>query len=344
LADPTVPTSLSVDAPAAPTVPTSPSVDALAEAKGPPLAGLSLTEAPATAATPAFFWGTIDLTAPGFVGPPRDRMTIGLGPDNSLRYVSWKTLPMLPKSFGDADSDYPVSGSRTVVPLAISPTYTATVLDSSIATPDHFLLRYHVLDEGGSCDYIESTEGTRNGNGWSVVYSLEGKLLGAAMDAHAQGTLFPGDPDASVPEPGQASLWFAPVALSAPGFVGQPIDHLSLALDGNGQIRWFMFDHFVRRVSFPNNPDNLGPNALNLNNEGSVTFDDVIPATSSHFVIRYHVKSEYKQNDYTEGLEGTRQGDSLLVRYFISGKLWGSGDMIDGHSTGILMPASPGAH
>jgi hypothetical protein len=305
---------------------------------GPALATLSLTEAPA--ATRTFFWGTIDVTAPGFVGPPRDEMTVGLGPDNSLRYQSWKTLPALPKTFGDGKGDFPLSGSRSVdLSPDIDLDYTATAVDSPTPTANHFLLREHVVSVEGQCDYLESTEGTWTGTGWSIVYSDEGKLYGASIAAHAQGTLYPGDPNAPTPTPGQNTLWSAPVELIAPGFYGPPVDHLRVSLDGAGQIRWFEFQNFVRGVSFTDSDQDLQPGKGTIAGEGNVAFDNVVPATPTHFVIRYSVHSDEKLNDYTEGLDGTRQGDTLVVRYFISGKLWGA--TINAHAAGTLVPASP---
>lgn len=307
---------------------------------GPELSLLSLAEAPA--ATRTFFWGNIDVTAPGFVGPPRDEMTIGLGPDNSLRYASWKTLPMLPKTFGDAVNDFPLSGSRSVdLSPDITLDYTATVLDAPVPTSTHFLLRYHVVSKQGQCDYIESTEGTWTGSGWSVVYTDDGTLYGATIAAHAQGTLFQGDPTASAPTAGQAGLWSAPVELTAPGFYGPPVDHLTVALDGSGQVRWFSFQNFVRSISLSDSTQGMDASSILLADEGAVAFDNVVPATAAHFVVRYKVHSDAKLNDYTEGLDGTRQGDALVVRYFISGKLWGA--TIDGHAAGTLVPASPSA-
>jgi len=304
---------------------------------GAALAMLSLSEAPTARRT--FFWGTIDVTAPGFVGPPRDEMTIGLGPDNSLLYLSWKTLPMLPKTFGVSPNDFPPSGARAVdLRPDINLDYNATAVDAPAPTASHFLLREHVVSVQGQCDYVEATEGNHSGAGWSVAYSDEGKLYGATIAAHAQGILFPGDPNAAVPVAGQASRWSAPVELTMPGFYGPPVDHLTVALDGTGNLRWFAFQNFVRQVSFIGNTQEMQPGAVSITDEGVVAFDRVVPATPDHFVIRYHVQSDSKQNDYTEGLDGTRQGDSLVLRYFISGTLWGAS--IEGHAAGTLVPAS----
>jgi hypothetical protein len=298
---------------------------------------LSLTEAPAAART--FFWGTIDVSAPGFVGPPRDELTIGLGADHSLRYLSWKTLPTLPKTFGDAKGDFPLSGSRAVnLSPSIVADYTATVLDSPAPTSTHFLLREHIVSSD-QCDFIEATEGTWTGSGWLVTYSDEGKLWAAAISAHGQGVLYPGDPKAAAPTAGQATLWSAPVELAAPGFYGPPVDHLTVALDAAGGIRWFSFQNFVRGVSFTDSSRELDPAKGLISGEGDVTYDNVAPPSPDHFVIRYHAYSSEKQNDYTEGLDGTRQGDTLVIRYFFSGKLWGAN--LEAHAAGTLVPASP---
>jgi hypothetical protein len=61
--------------------------------------------------------------------------------------------------------------------------------------------------------------------------------------------------------------------------------------------------------------------------------------TATHFVIRYTVHSEQKVNDYTEGLDCTRPGETLVIRYFFSGKLWGA--TLNAHAAGTLVPTSP---
>jgi len=303
------------------------------------LSMLSLTEAPASTRT--FFWGNIDVTAPGFVGPPRDEMTIGIGPDNSLRYLSWKTLPMLPKTFGESAHEFPLSGSRSVdLTPEFTDKYTATVLDASAPNASHFLLREHVVTDNGYWDYIESAQGTKTPDGWSVVYADEGKIQGTTISAHGQGMLYPGDPNAVAPAAGEQSLWSAPVELSAPGFVGPPVDHLFVSLDGKGQIRGFAFQNFSRGTSYTGTKQAFALIATPIEEQGTVRFDPVVSNTAEHFVIRYQVKSTDSGNDFTEGLDGTRQGNTLVIRYFITGKLWGV--TVDAHAAGTLVPASVG--
>lgn len=123
-------------------------------------------------------------------------------------------------------------------------------------------------------DVVESLEGSSIGAAWSVTYTLQGKLYGAAIDARGAAEVFPNDPNASAPAEGQPSVWSAPVELTAPNF--------------------------------------------------------------SHFVVHYRAGGP--TDGFVEGLDGTRQGDKLVVRYFIKGKLWGS--KIDAHAAGTLSPRS----
>jgi hypothetical protein len=129
--------------------------------------------------------------------------------------------------------------------------------------------------------------------------------------------------------------------LVATGFAGPPVDHLTLALDGTGQIRWFSFQSFVRRVSFTGSTTDLPAGGTLLADEGVVSFDSVVTPALAHVVIRYHVLSTDNLNDFTEGLDSTRKGDSVVVRYFISGTLRGAA--IDAHAAGSLTPATPSA-
>jgi len=147
--------------------------------------------------------------------------------------------------------------------------------------------------------------------------------------------LYPGDPKATA----ATTLWSAPVELVAPGFFGPPVDHLTVSLDAAGQLRWFSFQNFVRGVSFTGSSQELQPGKGTIAEEGDVTFDNVEPPTATHFVIRYTVHSDQKLNDYIEGLDGTRQGETLIIRYFFSGKLWGA--TLNAHAAGTLVPASP---
>jgi hypothetical protein len=303
------------------------------------LASLSLSEAPAPTRT--FFWGEIDLAAPGFVGPPRDTLTLALDADNNLRYLSWKTLPMLPKTYGDGPTDFPLSGTRQV---DLRPDYglvfdEVSVIDSPAPTPTHFLLRTRLVSTASKCDFVEATEGERVVDGWAVTYTEEGTLYGASISAHASGALFAGDPTASAAASGQASLWSAPIELTAPGFYGPPVDHLTVALDGSGQIQSFSFEKFVQKVTFGTGSQDLPVAGKVTVGESTITVDAAVPATPTHFVLRYHVESQTQLSDYIEGIDGTREGNELVVRYFISGTLWGA--PIDAHAAGALVPASP---
>jgi hypothetical protein len=313
---------------------------------------LSLTDAPAP--TQSFYWGTIDVTAPGFVGPPADALTLSLDNSGALHYLSFKTLPMITKVFGDADDQYPLAGTKYVQtdPGSGAKGYNVTVIDSPAATADHFLLSYHAVDTDTQVDYVESTEGTRSGGGWAITYSQTGTLWAASIDAHANGTIYAGDPSAPAPVPGQPTTWSAPVEVSAPGFVGPPVDHLTVTTDGEGQIQSFAFVKFVVV------PHTFGQAAGDFPLSGTVTGTDPVSGGGrtvavdlsaapdpNHFALRYHVLGDPQEThlagveDYEEGIDGTRVGNALVVRYLIKGTHWGAA--IDAHAAGTLVPASP---
>ncbi len=302
------------------------------------LSMLSLDEAPA--ATERLFWGTLNATAPGFAVSSSDQLTIGLGADNGLRYLRWQTLPSLQKTYGDGAHDFPTAGTRAV---DLRPDFAivfdeVNVLDAPAPTATHFLLSSHYISTGNACDFIESIEGTKSGDGWSVVYSEQGTLYGAAITATGTGIVYPRDPNARVAPLGSASVWSAPVEIVAPGFAGPPVDHLTLALDGTGRIEWFSFQNFVRRVSFTGTTNDLPAGGTIPSGEGTVSYDSVVTPTLAHVVIRYHVVSSDNQNDFTEGFDSTRKGDSVVVRYFIFGTLRGAA--IDAHAAGSLTPVA----
>ena len=309
---------------------------------------LSLKEAPAP--KQRFYWGAMDVTAPGKAGDGRDTFTIALDEDNTLRYLSWKTLPCFPKTFGDAKNAFPVAGSKQVDthPEYLS-VFDVRVEGTPMFTATRFELSMRVVGTDpyidGITDYVESTSGERSGQGWDVSYSAHGKFRSAVHDVDARGTLYTGDPNAPAPS-GDGSTWSAPVELEAPGFTGPPFDHMTVELDRAGQLRAFDFEKFRRRVTLGSGQEDIPPSGKATRRDGDllVTVDDAVAATRDHFVIRYHAVGNVNLNgemlsDYVEGLDGTRSGDTLIVRYFIRGKLWGA--TIDAHAAGTLAPASP---
>jgi hypothetical protein len=258
-----------------------------------------------------------------------------------VRYSSWRGFSALTKTYGDDPTSFPLSGTKRVVhPSASASLYDATVAPDSLSTPEHFLLRTHIADGlGGLNDYVESLEGTRDGDGWAVLYTQKGKYMVAAMDARAEGVLYAGDPSASAPGAGQPSVWSAPVELTAPGFVGPPVDHLKVVLDAQGQLRSFAFDEFSSGVrTFGSGAEDYPCAGTLTRGDLTVTVDEAIAPTPSHFVLRYRVQRPSQMNDYVEGIDGTREGNTLVVRYFIKGKLYGS--EIDARAAGVLGPAS----
>ena len=302
-----------------------------------PLSSLPLAQAPAP--TQTFFWGTVDVTAPGFVGPPADTITVSLDAQNNPRYLSFKTLPMIAKTFGDAPDAFPLSGTKHVQ-LDSAPWYDGSVLDAPAPTADQFELRYRLVNSGVQCDFVESIAGTKAGAGWAVTYSETGTLWGATIDANASGTIYTGDPNVAPPAEGQAATWSAPVELTAPGFYGPPVDHLTVATDAQGNLQSFSFERFTSWArTFGSDPNDFPLSGSRQVGPRTITVDPNTPATPDHFVLRYHVQGATVLDDYLEGIDGTRVGTTLVVRYFIQGKL--DGAAVDAHAAGVLSPAAP---
>jgi hypothetical protein len=298
------------------------------------LTTLPLSEAPAPSdwfSALTLYWGTLEVTAPGFAGPPRDELTLALDANYHPRYLSWKTLPAFPKTFGDAEGEFPLTGSRHVAPIGYGVAFQATVLDAPQPTADHFLLRTQLVSDDGISDYIESVEGWTRAGGWDIRYTERGLYFGASIDAIGTGLVTHG--------PGGAPTndWAAPVEVVSPGFTGEPIDHLTLSRSDDGQLRSFDFENFVRsNVTFGTGADDLPVSGTLSRGDLSVTVDPAIAPSREHFVLRYHVIEPSRLNDFTEGIEGTQAGDTLHIRYFIEGTLWGAS--IHAHAAGTLLP------
>jgi hypothetical protein len=303
----------------------------------PLLNGLPPSEAPAPSARFAswtLFWGTLDVTAPGFAGPPRDELTLALDADNLPRYLSWNTLPSFTKTFGDAADEFPLSGTKRVTPSNSSAVFEATVLDAAPATSDHFLLRTQLVSEDGLSNYVEQVEGWANAGGWDVHYTEQGAYFGASLDAEGVGFVATGDQGTPI-----SNVWSAPVEVVSPGFPGAPIDHMTVSLADTGQLRSFGFERFVRpNVTFGFGPDDLPVSGSVIRGDLTVTVDPAVAPNDGHFVLRYHVAQPSRLNDFVEGIEGTRVGDTREVRYFISGTLFGAS--IEAHASGTLLPAA----
>ncbi|MEY4578048.1 MAG: hypothetical protein RL701_2751 [Pseudomonadota bacterium] len=309
------------------------------------LKSLSLHEAPPPTRT--FYWGEGPVSAPGFAVPARDTLTIALAADNQVRYLSWKSLVSLPKVFGDGPQEFPLAGTRNIdLHPEFNSSYDVTVEDNPKPTVSHFLFGIRVVsdarsDDKGS-DYRERIEGTRvrDGDPWDVVYTEKGRFRSAKVDARGDARLYTRDPNVVSVVASRGSFWKAPVELTAPGFFGPPVDHLRVALDAQGQLKSFGFERFARsEVTFGAEPADVPLSGATLRNAFEIAVDDAVEPTTDHFVLRYHAKGGPEGiSDYVEGLDGTRSGDTLLIRYFIKGKLRGAA--IDAHAAGTLVPAA----
>jgi hypothetical protein len=211
----------------------------------PQAAAAGFAEVPAP--TLRFLWGRVAVTAPGFVGPPEDTLTIALDDANRLRFINFSTLPALGRGFGDRPDEFPLSGYKHVVSES-EPSYDVTVEQASSSPNGAFSARYHVV--GNRSDFVEAVQGAQTGDQWAVTFSRVGTFWGVAMNAEASGTIADHDPQATAPQAGQATWWEAPVELAAPGFVGPPADHLRLYVQADGQPGSLVFERFVHDQYF----------------------------------------------------------------------------------------------
>lgn len=304
---------------------------------------LSLSEAPA--ATQTFYWGDTTVTSPGFAGEGTNLLTLSLDGQGRLRYRAFRVGFGFDETFGDQPGDFPLAGTKHVE--LGNPGYDVTVEDTSPATALHFATHLHVV--GGPVpvtDLIETLDGVRatENDGWQITYALVGRLWSSSIDMHATGVVYAGGPPVAAPAPGQKSFWSGPVALSAPGFAGDPIDRLTVALDEKGAIHAMMFDLFsTGAADYLDQPADfvladftLNPHRSDGPADVAVTFDATAPPTASHFVSRFHVVAPSLLSDFVEGIDGTREGNGLVVRYFFRGT---DGTVpLEAHAAGTLSP------
>jgi len=307
-----------------------------------PISATSPSSTQGATTTDTFYWATISVTAPGFAGPPADRLIISLDGNGELHYLSWDKLPMTEKVFGSGPDEYPLSGTKTLTEEDNGYQFQVNVLENPAPTSDHFLLSYHVV--GGPVndydyDYVETTEGTRSGAGWAVTYSMNGTWWGAAINANGSGTLYAGDPNAPAPVDGQPVTWSAPVFLTAPGFYGPPVDFMTVKTGGDGQLQSVSFV----KAGFLDETFSSGTNVVPVSGMAILSGDtvDVVssdPLTADHFGFQYHVHGT-TNDDYVEAISGTRTGNSLAVQYSVKGTY--DVASIDAHAEGTLDPATP---
>jgi hypothetical protein len=148
--------------------------------------------APSTA-LPGIWYGLVALSAPGFVGPPEDQLSISFDAQGWLRHLRFEVFSVFPLTFGDSESDFPLSGARLVRPRETTASYDAEVQQSSF-TASSFALALEIRnhdDTTATTDVAVSITGTLGEQGLDVSYSMVGIVYTAPVDAHAEGLLLP---------------------------------------------------------------------------------------------------------------------------------------------------------
>jgi hypothetical protein len=145
------------------------------------------------AALPGIWYDEVSLSAPGFAGPPRDQLTLSFDAEGRPRHLRFEVFSVLPLSFGDSDSDFPLSGARWVRPRDTTWSYDAEVQQSSLTATSFELaldIRNHD-DATPTTDVAVSITGALTELGLDVSYSMVGIVYGSPVDAHAEGLLQP---------------------------------------------------------------------------------------------------------------------------------------------------------
>ncbi|HYJ08245.1 MAG TPA: hypothetical protein VEX18_04535 [Polyangiaceae bacterium] len=144
-------------------------------------------------ALPGIWYGLVALSAPGFVGPPEDQLSISFDAQGRLRHLRFEVFSLFPLTFGDSEGDFPLSGARQVRPRETTSSYDAEVQQSSF-TASTFALALEIRnhdDTTAMTDVAVSITGTLGEQGLDVSYSMVGIIYTASVDAHAEGLLLP---------------------------------------------------------------------------------------------------------------------------------------------------------
>lgn len=151
------------------------------------------TPRPPRAALAGIWYDEVSLSAPGFAGPPRDQLTLAFDVEGRLEHLRFAVFTVLPLSFGESESDFPLSGARWVRPVDSGWSFDAEVLNASF-TPASFDLELVVRNHDENTpltDVTVSLTGTLSDVGLQVSYDMVGILYTSPVDAHAEGTLLP---------------------------------------------------------------------------------------------------------------------------------------------------------
>jgi hypothetical protein len=148
---------------------------------------------PPSSALPGIWYGLVALSAPGFVGPPEDQLSISFDAQGRLRNLRFEVFSVFPLTFGDSESDFPLTGARLVRPRETTASYDAEVQQSSF-TASSFAIALEIRnhdDTSATTDIAVSITGALGEQGLDVSYSMVGIVYTAPVDAHAEGLLLP---------------------------------------------------------------------------------------------------------------------------------------------------------
>lgn len=287
----------------------------------------SLSTADAPLATGDIFWGTAIVEAPGVAVPDDPRIVVILDGQH-LRYIGLGgkgSGAMIAAAFGDTENKFPLTtGTRTIDGIA-SASQVEIVSPPTIeqSWPTRTIsLTYRLSGSAagpGTTSLLTTVEAHETAAGWKVDIAQAGEG-GLSFPIHATAMVQPG----SVELPTEhATRWESPIMMTAPDFLGDGVDSLSLTFDASGVPTEFAFNNFFRSDTLP---AAACPNVVR---------DVTAAPTADHFVFRY--TCEHGAQVLTEGLEGNKIGGRWAVRYFAKGT-W-AGAAVDARAFGTLSPS-----
>jgi hypothetical protein len=287
----------------------------------------------ANAATPALaldgIWsGDVDLVAPGFYGPPIDRFVLSFA-NGKLRSSGFDKLG-LPRTYGDAATDFPLAGHRLVQPGgATGFTHDVTVQEATWGATS-FRFCFHALSAADTpdTDFVECISGTLDAVGLHVQHSIKGSLYVAQIDAHASGVLT--SPAMATAARGVlAGKWAGDVELIRSDTDPAP-SRLVVEFSADNQLTYFQFDNGIFGHTFGTQPGDfpLTGTAVVTGGDSANSYISEVRESSflpTSFAFRHHVVNDGSTTattDYVEGLSGTIQNGQLAIHWDFQGVLW----------------------
>jgi hypothetical protein len=271
--------------------------------------------------------GDVDLVAPGYVGPPIDRLVVAFTNGRLSSFAFDKFAQN--KRFGETNADFPLQGIRAVkFGPAGRDTVTVTVLESTWDGTS-FSIRYRGVVAGRS-DFEESLKGTLvREDQLRIEYAVTGKDGRSTLNAHASGVLVWNDSTSIMTRQTTPGKWAGDINVVSPGFAGAPIDRLVVSINADNELAYFDFHTGLWAHEFGTAPGNFPLHGTALVNRAPSTQSYVSQVeestfTPSSFSFRHHVVGSGEDTpatDYVETITGSIVKGRLDITYTMKGTI-----------------------